>query len=139
MILTHSHNVTTNQISRLLINNFHALTLFNDMLICVGQILKNYDYGFSGCGKSWTIEYCVLYKISQQLFCLTLSMMERWSVLLVGKNIHHIFLSTIDKGLSPYNINDIAITEQLQKQERLNFLQVLEIRCLIILGKYQLK
>ena len=36
--------------------------------------------GYAGCGKSWAMEYCVLYAISCVLFALTTSMMARRSV-----------------------------------------------------------
>lgn len=48
--------------------------------------------GFDVYGKSRTMGYCVVYDISQGLFCIKLSIMERQSVLLRVKYIHNIFL-----------------------------------------------
>ena len=53
--------------------------------------------GYAGCGKSWAMEYCVLYAISCGLFVLTTSMMARRSVYLGGKHIHYVFCLPIEK------------------------------------------
>ena len=41
--------------------------------------------GFSGRGKTWTLEYMVLYGISEGVFYLTISMMEKRAIQLGGK------------------------------------------------------
>ena len=48
--------------------------------------------GFDVYGNSRTMGYCVVYDISQGLFCIKLSNMERQSVLLRFIHIQNIFL-----------------------------------------------
>ena len=56
--------------------------------------------GYAGCGKSWTMQYVMLYAISKGLLCVPTAMMSRRSVFLGGKHIHILFGLPTEKNLS---------------------------------------
>ena len=59
--------------------------------------------GYAGCGKSWCMQYCLLYCSSKGLFGLPTSVMSRRSVFLGSKHIDHVFCLPFEKNkMSPY-------------------------------------
>ena len=53
--------------------------------------------GYAGCGKSWVMQYMLLYAMSKGLLCVATAMMSRRSVFLGGKHIHLLFGIPIEK------------------------------------------
>jgi hypothetical protein len=83
--------------------------------------------GFAGCRKSWTMQYGMLYAISQGLLCIsTATMMSRQSVLLSGKQIHIIFCIPVDRNVSPHQLAEIAITKLLHDPKMMNLVRSLD-------------
>ena len=85
--------------------------------------------GFAGCGKSWLMQYMVIYAASQGLNCLTTAMMARRSNFLGGKHIHHMFCLPTDTGLTVHKMADYAV-DKLNKpynSTKLDFLRTLDV------------
>ena len=53
--------------------------------------------GFAGCGKSWCVQYCLLYCYSKGLLGIPTSVMSRRSVFLGSKHIDHLFYLPFSK------------------------------------------
>ena len=84
--------------------------------------------GYAGCGKSWCMQYCLLYCISRGLFGLPTSVMSRRSVFLGSKHIDYIFCLPFEKNrMSPYQIAELAILRLSRYPEKLNVLIVLDV------------
>ena len=83
--------------------------------------------GYAGSGKSWTMQYVLLYAISKGLLCVTTAMMSRRSVFLGGKHLHILFLIPTDKNLSPHRLAELAITKLLRDPKRLSLLRKIDI------------
>ena len=75
--------------------------------------------GFAGCGKSWTMQYILLYAISKGLLCIPTAMMARRSVFLGGKHVHILFKIPTENNLSTHRRAEIAITRLLRDPKRL--------------------
>jgi hypothetical protein len=86
--------------------------------------------GYAGCGKSFIMQYVLLYAMSQGLLCIPTAMMSRRSVFLGGKHIHILFGIPAERNLSPHRMAEIAITKLLRDPKKLNLLRVLD--CLFL-------
>ena len=86
--------------------------------------------GYAGCGKSWTMQYVMLYAMSQGLVCIPTAMMSRQSVFLGGKHIHILFGIPAARKLSPHRMAEIAITKLLRDPKKINLLRALD--CLFL-------
>ena len=71
--------------------------------------------------------HCLLYAISQGLFCVTSLMMCSYSVYLGGKHMHHIFRLPTERYLSPHQMAEFTITLLLNTPAKLNVLRMLSI------------
>ena len=83
--------------------------------------------GFAGCGKSWTMQYILLYAMSKGLLCVPTAMMSRRSVFLGGKHIHVLFGIPTEPNLSPHRMAELAITKLLRDPKKLSLLRKLDI------------
>ena len=66
--------------------------------------------GYSGCGKSWCIQYCLINCFVKGLFGLPTYVMSRHSVFLGSMHIYHMFCLPFNKkGMISYHIAELAI------------------------------
>ena len=91
--------------------------------------------GFPGSGKTWLMEYIVLYSISKGLSVITSSQMARRSIQLGGKHIAYLFGLTIEKNMSPHQRAERAIAKLLKHPKKLNFILSLDILFIDELGQ----
>ena len=84
--------------------------------------------GSAGCGKSFTMQYLILYAISLGLVSVSTSVMARRSCFLGGKHIHRLFLiPTGERGQNPHRLAELAICKLLRSPEKLNLLRALDV------------
>ena len=92
--------------------------------------------GSAGWGKSFTMQYLILYAISLGLVSVSTSVMARRSCFLGGKHIHRLFLiPTGEKGQSPHRLAELAICKLLRSPEKLNLLRALDVIFLDEIGQ----
>jgi len=99
---------------------------------CNGLLHNNFTKscgirGYAGCGKSWTMQYILLYAMSKGLLCIPTAMMSKRSVFLGGKHIHILFGLKAEKNISPHRMAEIAITTLLRDPKKLNLLRMLDM------------
>ena len=83
--------------------------------------------GFAGCGKSWSMQYCILHAYSKGLFAIPTAMMSRRAVFLGTKHLDWLFCFPFEKNFSPYKTAETAIAKLLQEPEKLNILRCLDV------------
>ena len=91
--------------------------------------------GFAGCGKSWTMMYCMLYAISRGLLVITTSMMARRLIALGGKHLHHVFMIPTESSLSIHRRAEHAIDRITKNSEKLNLIRTLDVLLLDEIGQ----
>ena len=75
--------------------------------------------GYAGSGKSWCMQYCLLYCMSKGLIGVPTSVMSRRSVFLGSKHIDHMFALPFEKKYkSPYQIAETAIAKLNMNPEK---------------------
>ena len=107
-----------------------AINLYRDGMSHNSFIKSIGIRGFAGCGKSWTMQYIMLYAMSQGLLCIPTAMMSRRSVFLGGKHIHILFCIPADRNVSPHRLAEIAITKLLRDPKKMNLVRSLD--CLFL-------
>ena len=84
--------------------------------------------GYAGCGKSWCMQYCLLYCYAKGLIGIPTSVMSRRSVFLGSKHIDHLFCLPFDKKhSSPFQIAEKAIGKLMRYPEKVNLLRILDV------------
>lgn len=84
--------------------------------------------GFAGCGKSWSLQYCLLYCYAKGLLGVTTSVMSKRSVFLGSKHIDHLFSLPFSKrNMSPYQMSNDAFSRLQRYPEKLNLLRSLDV------------
>lgn len=83
--------------------------------------------GFPGSGKTWSMEYCVIYALCQGLCVVTTAQMARRAIQLGGKHWHYLFCLPTEKGLSAHRKAELSITKILRDPKKLNFILSLDI------------
>ena len=84
--------------------------------------------GFAGCGKSWCMQYCLLYCYAKGLIGVPTSVMSRRSVFLGSKHIDHLFcLPFVKKNVSPYQMAENAYAKLRRYPEKMNLLRVIDV------------
>ena len=124
---------STNQPDESFVEQSFAIKTCNDAIDDYANI--NYTHmvksciirGFAGCGKSWSMQYCILYAYSKGLFALPTAMMSRRSVFLGTKHLDWIFCLPFEKNYSAYKTADHAIGKLMQYPERENVLKCLDV------------
>jgi predicted GIY-YIG superfamily endonuclease len=91
--------------------------------------------GFPGSGKTWTMQYCVVYALSKGLTVISSSQMARRSIQLGGKHIAYLFGLTIEKNISPHRRAELAISKLLRDPKKINFILGLDILFIDELGQ----
>ena len=83
--------------------------------------------GFAGCGKSWCMQYAILYCYSKGLIGIPTSIMSRQSVFFGSKHIDILFGLPFDKKGSPYQIANKVIAKLQRYPEVLNLLRIIDV------------
>ena len=84
--------------------------------------------GYAGSGKSWCMQYCLLYCYAKGLIGIPTSVMSRRSVFLGSKHIDNICCLPFKKNnLSPWQIAEQAICKLNRYPEKMNLLRSLDI------------
>ena len=92
------------------------------------KLVKNHVIrGYAGCGKSWTMQYCILHAYSRGLFALPTAMMANRAVFLGTKHIDWLFGLPFEKNFSAYKTAESAIATLMKYPERLNILRTLDV------------
>ena len=82
----------------------------------------------AGSGKTWTMEYVMLYAISQGLKVITTSHMARRAVQLGGKHIAYLFGIGYSKfNTTPQRRADLALQKIMRKPWLMNFLKSMDV------------
>ena len=96
--------------------------------------------GYSGCGKSWCIQYCLINCFVKGLFGLPTYVMSRRSVFLGSNHIDHMFCLPFDKkGMSPYRIAELDIARLQRFPEKFNMLLIFDVLFLDEIGQLPAK
>ena len=95
--------------------------------------------GFPGSGKTWTMEYCIIFAVSQGLNIITTSQMARRSIQLGGKHLSWLFGLPIEKHIPLTRRSELAIQKILRNPLKLNFLLALDSICIDELGQNSAK
>ena len=82
--------------------------------------------GFPGSGKTWTMEYMILYGISKGLFYLTTVMMSKRAIQFSGKHWYYLFFST-ERYLPPHRMAEISLTMIMRNPIKYSILLILYI------------
>ena len=102
------------------------------------ELVKNHVIrGYAGCGKSWTMQYCILHAYSKGLFALHTAMMSNRYFFLVTKHIDWLFCLPFEKNHSAYKTAESAIAMLMQKPERINILRILDVLFIDEIGQVQ--
>ena len=83
--------------------------------------------GFPGSGKTWSMEYCVIYALCRGLCVVTTAQMARRAIQLGGKHWHYLFCLPTEKGLSAHRKAELSIAKILRDPKKLNFILSLDI------------
>ena len=83
--------------------------------------------GYAGCGKSWCMQYAILYCYLKGLIGVPTSIMSRQSVFLGSKHIDILFGLPFEKQGSPYQIANKAIAKLQNYPENLNLLRIIDV------------
>ena len=86
------------------------LDLTNSFVKCTGI------RGAAGSGKTWTIEYALIYAVSQGLNVITTAHMSRRAIQLGGKHISYLFGIPYSKAkTTPQRLAELAIHKIMRK------------------------
>ena len=103
------------------IDNYCNLTQNNMVKSCTIR-------GFAGCGKSWCMQYCLLYCYAKGLIGVPTSVMSRRSVFLGSKHIDNLFcLPFVKINMSPHQMAESAYFKLQQYPEKINLLRVVDV------------
>ena len=84
-------------------------------------------HGAPGSGKSFVIQYTLLYAILRGLNVQCTEMMARCVNQLGGIHVHQLFCLEVNNGLSPHRMAELSIIKLLQDPVKLNIIQTMEV------------
>lgn len=92
--------------------------------------------GFPGSGKTWCMEYCIIYALSKGLNCMTTSMICKRSIQLGGKHIDSLFGIPFEKAnVSAGRLAELAEMKIISSPEKQDMLRSLDCLFMDELGQ----
>ena len=83
--------------------------------------------GAAGSGKTWTMEYALIYGLSQGLNMITASVMARRAIQLGGRHLAYLLGIPVSKGnITPQRRAELALHRIMRKPVLYNFLRALD-------------